>query len=553
MAVDLLLANAFFLCEDPVEQRLMEPYFPLGMLYIAATLREAGYRVEIFDGCFASGEQDFLAALERSRPRLVGVNALNTTRRMALRLGRLARERGYPVVFGGADPTSRPEGYILSVNGQEPAADLVVVGEGEETILHVARHFLGEPRAAEGRSPRSDFVSRTTSPHPSSNGGGSRNAATAVEDTERPSGYARRGYGPGVTVLPLVSAAGGGPDRDGGLGSIAGIAYRNDAGEMATTAKRPPIADTDALSFPAWDLIDLEQYRRVWTEHHGAFSLSLITSRGCPFGCNWCAKPVFGRAYRLRSPENVVAEMLMLKERFQPDAVRIVDDIFGLNRRWLASWHQETLRRGSSIPFECLSRTELLTPTTLQQLKEAGCRKIFFGAESGSQNVLDAMNKGNKVGDALEAARLMREHGLKSHFYIMVGYPGEEPADIQKTVALLREAAPDTMSVSVAYPLPGTEFYEMIKERLLPEHDWSYSSENSLLFRRERHSTRYYRWVERLLQKEWAVARWRYAGAPPLGRRLRLLAEREICRAAVWVLGKLPQRTLPFRVASSGR
>jgi radical SAM superfamily enzyme YgiQ (UPF0313 family) len=260
---------------------------------------------------------------------------------------------------------------------------------------------------------------------------------------------------------------------------------------------------------------------------------------------------VFGRAYRLRSPENVVAEMRMLKERFGPDAIRIVDDIFGLNKRWLAQWHRETLRQESVIPFECLSRTEILTPTTLQQLKEAGCRKIFFGAESGSQDVLDAMNKGNEVGDALRAAQLMREFGLQTHFYIMVGYPGEEPEDIRKTVDLLREAAPDTMSVSVAYPLPGTEFYDMMKERLLPEHDWAYSSENALLFRRDRHSTRFYRWVERLLNKEWAVARWRYGGTPPWRRRLRLLLERAICRMAVGVLARVPQGGLPFHVSAA--
>lgn len=486
MPVDILLANSFYLAFDRVERKIMEPYFPLGILYIASVLRREGYSLALYDGCFATRVEDFEAALKRHRPKVVGINALNTTRKAAMAMGRMARSRDIPVVFGGADPTSRPEGYLTCQDGLERPGDVVVMAEGEETIVDVMAALLGTPS-------------------------------------------------------PSI------------LRAIRGIAFADDgqAGRPVTNSSRPAIQDVDALPYPAWDLVDLERYRRVWLQQHDYFSMSLITSRGCPFGCNWCAKPVFGRAYRARSPQSAVAEQRWLRDTFSPDRIQIVDDIFGLNKKWLSEWHQQALAAEAQLPFECLSRVDLVNPTVLQQLKEVGCRKIFFGAESGSQGVLDAMNKGIQVEQTLEAARGMRDVGIQTHFYIMVGYPGEEPSDIAQTIRMVKEALPDTFSVSVAYPLPGTEFYDRMKDLLLPEHDWAYSSENLLLFQREKYSSLFYRWVERLLNKEWALERVR-TGRDHFGLgTLKLAGELLVCRAAVGLLGKLQSRSWPFFLADA--
>lgn len=528
---DVLLVNAFQLAQDPVEQRLMEPYFPLGILYIAATLRAAGYDVALFDNCFEQDEQACLAEIARLQPTVVGINALNTTRRLAMRVGRWARAQGYPVVFGGPDPTVRPEAYVLPDGDLPPAADVCVIGEGEATVIEVIAALTGKaPR------PRVQETSLRAVPV----------AAARVQGTRN------REQGGGAVLTLVPPSAFLGEEREG-WAAIPGIVFATPDGDVITTAQRASLSteQLDALPFPAWDLVNVEQYRQAWTQKHGRFSMSLITSRGCPFGCNWCAKPVFGRTYRLRSPANVVAEMKWIKEQFGPDLIRIVDDIFGLNPRWLDKWHAQVLAENAVIPFECLSRTDLVKVANLSKLKDAGCRKIFFGAESGSQEVLDAMNKGIDVEDTQKATKAMRAVGLAMHFYIMVGYPGEDPADIQRTAALLRECAPESMSVSVAYPLPGTGFYDKVKELLLPKHDWAYSSENVLLFRRDKYSSLFYKWVERLLNKEWQVARWQYTGKPSPYRQARLLAERAVCRTAVAVLGCIQDKSLPFGVAGS--
>ncbi|MCX6022072.1 MAG: radical SAM protein [Chloroflexi bacterium] len=399
MTVDVLLVNAFCLAHDPVEQRLMEPYFPLGMLYIAGALREAGYSVAIYDNCFAPDIKGCQDAITQMRPRVVGLNALNTTRRLAVRIGRWARAEGYTVMIGGPEATVRPAAYVEDQEGGAPA-DIAVIGEGEATVVELVAHLTGKAPT-----------------------GGPDLRALPLAPAVRVATAASRA---GSIALREAPAA-----NDPALDAIAGVAYRGADGAAVITAQRPAIANLDALPFPAWDLIDRDRYRRAWVSKRGFYSMSLITSRGCPFGCNWCAKPVFGRAYRLRSPQNVVAEMVWLKENFAPDAVRIVDDIFGLNRRWLDKWHAEVIAQNAALPFECLSRTDLVKAGTLTKLKEAGCRKIFFGAESGSQTVLDAMNKGISVEDTTLAARAMREVGLAMHFYVMIGYPGEEQADIQ--------------------------------------------------------------------------------------------------------------------------
>jgi radical SAM superfamily enzyme YgiQ (UPF0313 family) len=245
----------------------------------------------------------------------------------------------------------------------------------------------------------------------------------------------------------------------------------------------------------------------------------------------------------MRSPESVAEEMRQVKERYNPDQVRVVDDVLGVDKRWLRRWHDALLSTDAVIPFEALSRVDLVDDELIRLLKEAGCRRLAFGAESGSQRILDAMHKGTKVDQVYRTAELCRKYGIETYFYIMLGYPGEGWEDIEATIALLKKARPDEFSSTVAYPLPGTEFYEQVKDRLVaagPGADWEHSAQNRLLFKRP-YSTRFYHWMQRLMRKEWQSARVA-AGElklPPVDR-ARLEASRVTARAAVEALRRAP-------------
>jgi anaerobic magnesium-protoporphyrin IX monomethyl ester cyclase len=283
------------------------------------------------------------------------------------------------------------------------------------------------------------------------------------------------------------------------------------------------IDDIDALPLPARDLVDWAPYRQAWRAHHDFFSMSVIATRGCPFNCAWCQKIVFGRSFRPRDPELVAEEMRTLKTRYQPDFVRIVDDAMGIDKGWVRRWRDAVLERDAVLPYECLSRVDLMDEEIARWLKETGCRRISFGAESGSQRVLDAMTKGSTVEQIRRTAAICREVGIESYFYMMVGYPGETWEDLKASVALLRETHPDVFSTTIAYPLPGTAFYEQVKDRLPArdgsapdaDFDWNYTAENRLLFQRDGYSTAFYRRVIRWFQHEWMDARIRAGDVDP--------------------------------------
>ena len=300
---------------------------------------------------------------------------------------------------------------------------------------------------------------------------------------------------------------------------IRGLAYKTDDGSrrgMQRNPRRPDIRDLDSLPFPARDLIDMERYRSIWLERHGYFSMNLVTTRGCPFHCNWCAKPIWGQRYNTRSPENVVAEMRLVKETYHPDHIWFADDIFGLKPGWLARFSEQIQAAGAAIPFKCLSRVDLLLrPNEVESLARAGAQMVWVGAESGSQKVLDAMDKGTRVEQISAARQRLKAAGIKTGFFLQFGYPGETRADIEKTIQMVRDTDPDDIGISVSYAMPGTKFYAAVREQLGEKQNWQDSGDLAMLFQGS-FSTAFYRKLHSVVHKEfrarkaWQVLR----GAP---------------------------------------
>jgi radical SAM superfamily enzyme YgiQ (UPF0313 family) len=239
--------------------------------------------------------------------------------------------------------------------------------------------------------------------------------------------------------------------------------------------------DLDALPAPARDLIDIERYRAAW-QHNGRFSMNLVTSRGCPFHCNWCAKPIWGQRYNVRSPASVVAEVETLRG-LGAGHFWFMDDILGIKPGWLAEFSDRLEEAGAVTPFKCLSRADLLLrPGDVDALRRAGCEMVWIGAESGAQSVLDAMEKGTTIDQVREAARLLKEARIGVAFFLQFGYPGETWDDIEATLQLVRDCAPDDVGMSVSYPLPGTPFHERVKEQMTGRHNWVDSDDLAMLY-----------------------------------------------------------------------
>ena len=248
-------------------------------------------------------------------------------------------------------------------------------------------------------------------------------------------------------------------------------------------SRRPDLKDLDKLPFPAWDLVDVQKYKNFWLERHGYYSMNMITTRGCPYHCNWCAKPIWGQRYNSRSPENVVAEMKWLKGNFSPDHIWFADDILGLKPNWVEKFAELLHEHDAVIPFKCLKRADLVTEKTARALADAGCKTVWLGAESGSQKILDAMDKGDKVEDIYRAVELLQKNGIEVGFFLQFGYPGETWEDVQKTLKMVRECAPDDIGISVSYPLPGTKFFERVKMELGDKQNWVDSDDLAMLYR----------------------------------------------------------------------
>jgi anaerobic magnesium-protoporphyrin IX monomethyl ester cyclase len=457
----VLLAHSWFLAHDPKQLRKMRPYPPLATLLVASLVRESGRTAALFDAMLAQGEEEFCAALARHAPGVVAIleDNFNFLTKMCTERNREACTRMI------AD--ARAAGAKVVVNGSDATdqpevylaagADAVILGETERTLLELLDAWERDPGA--------DLA-----------------------------GIAGLALPPGSGALPPAA-----PLR---------------------THPRPFVDDLDALPMPAWDLVDVPGYRRVWNRAHGRLSWNVVTTRGCPYRCNWCAKPLYGTRYAQRSPASVAGELQRLRETVGPDHVWFADDIFGLSERWIERFAAEVRRQGASIPFTIQSRVDLMTPSAVDALAAAGAEEVWMGVESGAQPVLDAMDKGITIAQVRLATRRLKEAGVKASWFLQLGYPGEAWNEILATRELVREERPDDIGVSVAYPLPGTYFYERVKSQLGARTHWADSDSLEMMFEGT-YTGAFYRRVRDLLHEEALLAS--ASLAETIGRRRRSL------------------------------
>ena len=254
------------------------------------------------------------------------------------------------------------------------------------------------------------------------------------------------------------------------------------------------------LPLPARDLVDFEPYRAAWTDAHGYFSTNVVASRGCPFRCNWCAKPISGDHFQLRSASAVAEELLMLKQS-GAQHLWFSDDIFALNHHWMAEFAKEVTDRDAAVPYKIQSRADLMREDTVEHLKASGCAEVWMGVESGSQTILDAMDKGITIEQITIARGRLRAAGIRACFFLQFGYPGETWAELQQTIELVRKLRPDDVGISFSYPLPGTVFYERVQSQLGAKRNWMDSNDLSIMFKAA-YTTEFYRAVREALHAE---------------------------------------------------
>jgi anaerobic magnesium-protoporphyrin IX monomethyl ester cyclase len=314
------------------------------------------------------------------------------------------------------------------------------------------------------------------------------------------------------TLIDLMACLSG--NTDAPPESIIGVQSKHSL--MPT--RRPVMRDLDTLPMPAWDLINIALYKEIWLARHGYFSMNLVTTRGCPYHCNWCAKPIWGQRYHVHSPQTIVAQMKHLRDTYGVHHIWFADDIMGLKPNWIETFADLLTAAGLKIPFKCLSRADLLVRgDTINSLARAGCEIVWIGAESGSQRILDAMEKGTTIAQIREAASRLQAVGVGVAFFLQFGYPGETRAELEMTLNLVRDCMPDDIGMSVSYPLPGTKFYDRVKNQLGEQDHWHHSDDLAMLYAGP-FSTAFYRQLHITLHKEFRARKtWRklIGKAPP--------------------------------------
>ncbi|HEX5487860.1 MAG TPA: radical SAM protein [Rhodanobacteraceae bacterium] len=446
------VAHSYFLGYDPKQWERGKPYPPLATIQVAALLRRLGHGVALFDAMLADGVEAYEACMRSAEPDVVVLYEDNFNFLTKMCLSRM-REAACRMIA-----VARARGARVVVAGSDasdhPEAFLAA---GADVVL------MGEGIAA---------------------------LVQLLERLDRHRDIETQGWTAGLSGISVVAD---GHPRTARLGA------------------QPP--DAQLTGLPAWDLIDIERYRMFWLERHGYFSLNMTASRGCPFHCNWCAKPIWGNHYRRGDAREAAAEMGYLKHSFHPDHIWFADDIFGFRSEWVERFAECLGSNDGAVPFTIQTRADLSTEAMAAALQRAGCVEAWLGAESGSQRVLDWMTKGTQVTKLVEARKRLGAHGIRVGFFIQLGYLGEELTDLLATRELIGRAAPDDIGVSVSYPLPGTGFYDQVKTQLGRKTHWRDSGDLAMMFRGT-YDSAFYRSVRDLLHDQAALQQSRGTSSP---------------------------------------
>ncbi len=284
---------------------------------------------------------------------------------------------------------------------------------------------------------------------------------------------------------------------------IPGVIFRAADGSVVRTGQTRLISNLDAQPWPDRQRIDMMRYLKIWREHHGKSSVSVITARGCPYHCNWCSHSVYGKTHRRRSPRAVVDEVEWIKEEYNPDMLWIADDVFTIHPGWIEAYAAEMERRELRIPFECITRADRLSPRMAELLARLGCFRVWIGSESGSQRILDAMQRGVSAEQVQNAVALAKGQGIETGMFLMWGYDGEEIADVEATISHVKTCQPDVFFTTVSYPIKGTPYFEKVASRLVSIRPWHESTDRDFQVR-GRHSRRFYQHADELLRQEMA-------------------------------------------------
>jgi len=414
----ILFTHGYFIEEDEKEQTIMKPYPPLGILYLSAWLDKHDVSNDVHDTTFSNfpKTKDFI---KNSHYDLIAIYTNLMTKLNVIQLVKFIKHNSpdCTIVLGGPDVTHNVEDYLKT------GADIIVIGEGEQTMLDIATSCI--------QGVNKEFA------------------------------------------------------------HINGLAYKQTDGSIVQTDPRSRIRPIDSLPYPNREKINMRAYMDVWKQHHGKSAMTMSTQRGCPYTCKWCSTAVYGQSYRRRSPSIVAAEMASIKEEYNPDSIWFVDDVFTVSHKWIEQLAKEIKLQDSKIPFECITRADRMNEDVIHWLKEAGCFRIWIGAESGSQKVIDLMDRRVEVGQVREMIKATRKNGIEAGTFIMLGYPGETQEDIIETVNHLKESNPDYFTITIAYPIKGTGMYEEVEAIQTKTLDWELSTDRDRDFKRS-YSRNYY-------------------------------------------------------------
>jgi anaerobic magnesium-protoporphyrin IX monomethyl ester cyclase len=291
------------------------------------------------------------------------------------------------------------------------------------------------------------------------------------------------------------------------LHGVNGVAFRDEDGRVVRNPEREKIKDIDSIPWPDRDAIDTSKYVDIWRTHHGMGSVSLITARGCPYKCNWCSHAVYGYTHRRRTPSDCADEVAHIVERYGPEQVWYADDVFTISHKWLHEYAAELRQRGLRLPFETISRADRMQKEeVVATLADMGCYRIWIGSESGSQRILDAMQRGVTVEQVQWATAAAQRHGIEVGMFLMWGYEGETIDDIEATIEHVKKANPDIFFTTVSYPIKNTGYFEKVSTKLVIRGSWSQSTDRDFQIA-GRHSRRYYGFADQWLRNEVEASR----------------------------------------------